>query len=279
MISIIITSFNEPHLERAINSILNQKINYKHEIIIAAPDKEAEKLTKKYKIKYFKDPEKGKSYALNLLLKKVKSEILILTDGDVYLGNNSINEILELFKDPLMGVATGRPMPEETRENKYGYFSNLLFYGAHKIRRKLFDEGKFLECSGYLFAFRNKVIREFPLDVAEDTIIPYIFSHKGYKIGYAEKALVYVKNPNNFKDWIKQKKRTAKGHETLTKYYPNFPRVKSFSNEIKYGFFWALGYPTTIRQMYWTILLIFYRLYLWIITLTEAKLLKKDYKD
>jgi len=279
MISIIITSFNEPHLERAINSILNQKINYKHEIIIAAPDKEAEKLTKKYKIKYFKDPEKGKSYALNLLLKKVKSEILILTDGDVYLGNNSINEILELFKDPLMGVATGRPMPEETRENKYGYFANLLFYGAHKIRKKLFNEKKFLECSGYLFAFRNNVIKNFPSDVAEDTIIPYLFWKEGYKVGYAEKALVYVKNPDNIKDWIKQKKRTAKGHETLKKYYSNFPRVKSFLNEIKYGLFWALSYPLTVREMFWTIQLFFVRIYMWITTLIESKLLKKDYKD
>ena len=278
MISIIITSFNEPNLERAIKSVLDQKINYKHKIIIVAPDKEAEKLTKKYKIKYFKDPGKGKSYALNLLLKKLKSDILILTDGDVYLANNSINNIMELFKDQVIGVVSGRPVPEESKNYKWGYFANLLFYGAHRIRKKLFLQGKFLECSGYLFAFRN-IIKEFPLDVAEDTIIPYIFSHKGYKIGYSEKALVYVKNPTNFKDWIKQKKRTAKGHETLKKYYPNFPRVKSFSNEIKYGFFWALGYPTTIRQMYWTILLIFYRLYLWIITLTEAKLLKKDYKD
>src|SRR3989344_2150315 len=101
MISIIITSFNEPKLERAIKSILEQKINYKYKIIVVAPDKEAEKLTRKYKIKYFKDPGKGKSYALNLLLKKLKSDILILTDGDVYLANNSINNIMELFQEDL----------------------------------------------------------------------------------------------------------------------------------------------------------------------------------
>ena len=37
--------------------------------------------------------------------------------------------------------------------------------------------------------------------------------------------------------------------------------------------------PQTVKEMYWTILLIFYRLYLWTITLTESKLFKKDYKD
>ncbi len=278
MISIIITSFNEPNLERAIKEILNQKINYKYEIIVVAPDENAEGLSKKYKTKYFKDSGNGKSFALNLLLKKIKSEILILTDGDVYLGNNSINEILNLFKDKKIGVVSGRPVPEESKENKWGYFAHLLFYGAHKIRKKLFKENKFLECSGYLFAFRN-IIKKFPLDVAEDTIIPYLFFKKNYKIGYAEKALVYVKNPNNFKDWIKQKKRTAKAHQNLLKYYPNFPRVKSFSNETKFGLFWALSYPKTIKEMYWTIQLFFIRFYMWLLTLTESSLLKKKYKD
>ena len=250
MISIIITSFNDPNLEKAIISILDQKINYKYELIIVAPDKEAEKLSKKYKIKYFKDPGIGKSYALNLLLKTLKSEILILTDGDVYLNNNSINEIMELFKDEKIGVVTGRVVSLDKKDDMLGYWSHLLAdNGAHKIRKKLFKQGKFLECSGYLFAFRNK-IKEFPLDVAEDTIIPYMFYIKNYRIGYAEKAIVYVKNPDNFKDWLKQRKRTAKAHETLTRYYPNLPRVKSFWNEIKFGFFVALSYPKTIKEMY-----------------------------
>ena len=279
MISIIITSFNDPNLEKAIISILDQKINYKYELIVVAPDKEAEKLSKKYKIKYFKDPGIGKSYALNLLLKTLKSEILILTDGDVYLNNNSINEIMELFKDEKIGVVTGRVVSLNKKDDMLGYWSNLLAdNGAHKIRKKLFKQGKFLECSGYLFAFRNK-IKEFPLDVAEDTIIPYMFYIKNYKIGYAEKAIVYVKNPDNFKDWLKQRKRTAKAHETLLKYYPNLPRVKSFWNEIKFGFFAALSYPKTIKEMYWTILLFFARAYMWILTLIESKLLKKQYQD
>ena len=279
MISIIITSFKEPILEKAVEAILSQKINYKHEIIIVAPDENAKTLAKKYKIKYFRDPGKGKSYALNLLLKRLKSDILILTDGDVYLGNNSINEIMKLFKDPIIGVVSGRPIPQENKNNKFGYWSYLLFYGAHKIRKKLFHENKFLECSGYLFAFRNNVIKSFPLDVAEDSIIPYMFYIKGYKIGYAEKAFVYVKNPDNFKDWLKQRKRTAKAHETLTKYYPNFPRIKSFWNEARIGFFWALGYPVTIKEMYWTILLFFLRAYMWILALAESKFIKKTYHD
>ena len=106
MISIIITSFNDPKLEMAIISVLKQKINQKYELIVVAPDKNAEILAKKYKVKYFKDEGKGKSFALNLLLKKLKSEILIFTDGDVFTDKNSINEILKLFEDKKVGIVT-----------------------------------------------------------------------------------------------------------------------------------------------------------------------------
>ena len=136
-----------------------------------------------------------------------------MTDGDVFVSDNAVNEILKLFKDSKIGVVTARPVSLNKKDNKYGYWSHfLLDVGAHYIsRKKRAAKGEFLECSGYLFAMRNGVIKEIPTDVAEDTIIPYLFWKGGYKVGYAEKALVYVKNPDNIKDWIKQKKRTAKG--------------------------------------------------------------------
>jgi len=284
-VSILITAFKEPHLERAITAILAQKIKYSYKLIVVAPDEEAKNLVKRYvkkykKIQYIKDPGIGKSYAINSILKKIKSDILILTDGDVYISEGSINEILELFKDPSIGVVTGRVVSMNNKNNVLGYWSHLLAdAGAHRIRKERFNQRKFLECSGYLFAFRNNIIKEFPIGVAEDSAIPYLFFSKGYKIGYAERALVYVKNPDNFKDWLKQRKRTAKAHETLTKYYPEFPKIKSFSNEIRKGFIWALGYPKTIKEMYWTMLLFSARLYMWLLTLTETRILKKEYKD
>lgn len=236
MISIIITAFKEPEtIGKAIESFLKQNIKEKYELIISAPDEETLNVAKKYssknkKIKLFKDPGKGKSYALNLLLKKIKGDILILTDGDVYVSEDSVEEILKEFQNSEIGCVTGRPVPLENKEIKYGYWANFLFESAHKLRKKLKKENNFLECSGYLWAFRNNVIDSFPLDVAEDTIVPYFFWEKGFKIGYSEKALVYVKNVNNWKEWISQKVRTSRAHETLDKYVntESIPRTKTF---------------------------------------------------
>ena len=219
MISIIITAFREPKVGIAIESFLNQNIKEKYELIVSAPDKETQETVKKYKkAKLFKDPGKGKGLALNLLFKKVKGDIIILTDGDVHVSENSVNELLKGFENPEVGCVAGRPFPEEDRKAKYGYWANLLFDSAHHLRKKLFSEGKFFQSSGYLCAIKGGIIKEIPLDAADDAIIPHFIFNEGYKIAYAEKALVFVKNVNNWKDWVSQKLRCARSHEPLGRY-------------------------------------------------------------
>lgn len=282
-LSIIITSFKEKNLQKTLESITSQKIDYPYNINIVSPDIEAKQLVNKMKkpnIRYFFDPGKGKSYAINLILKELKNDILILTDGDVILEKESINKVVEKFKDPQVGATTGRVISSNPKNTMGGYWSHLLAdAGAHKIRSILSKKEEFLECSGYLFAFRNNIITQIPLDVAEDTIIPYYFYTQGYKISYAPEARVYVKNPDNFKDWLKQRKRTSKAHETLTKYIEDFPKVKSFSNEIIKGTLWALAYPKNIKEFVWTIALFIARLYMWLNVFYDTRIGKRHYKD
>jgi len=284
MISIIINAFKEPKtIAKAIESFLVQNIKEDYELIVSAPDKETINAVRKYqiknkKIKIFVDPGKGKSYAINLALKKLKGRIIILTDGDVYVSKNSVNEIINEFKNEKIGCVSGHPIPQESKNTKYGYWANFLMDSAHKLRKNLKQQNKFLECSGYLWAFRNNIIDKFPIDVAEDTIVPSIFYKKSYKIGYAEHALVYVKNADNTKDWIKQKTRTHKSHGKLDLYVKQIPKVKTFKTEIK-GIFWLLSYPKNLREIFWTIQLVFLRLYTWIRYFFDTKFLNKTYYD
>jgi cellulose synthase/poly-beta-1,6-N-acetylglucosamine synthase-like glycosyltransferase len=286
MISIVITSFKEPVLIRkAIQAAMDNKINDKYELLVVAPDKETEEVvrefSKKYNfIKYFRDPGKGKSFALNKIFNILKGEIWIFTDGDVQIDKNAILELLKPFKEPKVGCVTGRPISTNSKKEILGYWSHLLFdAGAHNIRSELNKKGEFLEGTGYLFGFRKGIIKEIPLDVAEDTFIPYKVMKQGYDVRYADKAMVYVKNPTNLKDFIKQKVRTAKAHETLQDYEKQFPRVKSFKNEIFKGTKWALQYPTNLKEYLWTGLLFPTRLYIWMKVKWEDKITKNRYGD
>ncbi len=284
MISVIITAFREPNIRRAIDAVLAQELPEEFELIVAAPDAETENLVSNYKkkfpqIKYFKDPGRGKSFALNLLFKEARGGVMIFTDGDVILGKNAVKNILKYFVDKEVGVVSGRPVPTNSKDNMLGYWAHLLMEaGAHSIRQELFAQGKFLEASGYLLAIRASVISEIPLDVAEDAIIPYLFWKRGYKIAYAEDAEVFVKSADNFRDFVRQRVRTAKAHETLKKYAPDFPRVKTFRNEFLLGWHRALNYPRNFREFIWTLLLFLARLYIWLrVKYEHAR--GKRYKD
>ncbi|KHO55489.1 MAG: heptosyltransferase II [archaeon GW2011_AR19] len=281
-ITLLITAFKEPKtIIKAVEGALAQKTSRKYEIVVSAPDNETLDAIKKHKnLKIFKDPGKGKSYALNLIFEKLKTDILILTDGDVFISDNVVENFANLFLDSEIGCATGRPIPIENKKTKYGFWANFLFDSAHRLRKKAFQQNKFLECSGYLFAFRKEFIRKIPLDVAEDTLIPYLFWQKGYKIGYSENSRVYVKNVDNFRDWINQKIRTSKAHETLYKYVDikTTPRIKTFKTEAK-GFFSLFSYPENFQQFWWSSLLALSRFYMWMKVFYDTKFKKKHYQD
>ena len=284
-ITLLITAYKEPNIREAIEAALNQKTGYNYEILISVPDKETIEIVKKYsskdkRITIFKDPGKGKSYALNLIFSNLNTDILILTDGDVYTSNNTVEDIANIFLDPEIGCVSGRPVPQEDKSKKYGYWANFLFDAAHKIRKKAHESDSFLECSGYLFAFRKQFIQKIPIDVAEDTVIPFIFWGKGYRIGYVETAEVFVKNANNLKDWIKQKIRTHKSHGRLSRYVDiiTTSKVKSFKLESR-GFFQLMRYPTNLQELLWTFELAAARLYTWIRFFLDTHIFDRHYND
>ena len=282
MISIIITAFKESKtIERAIRSIAEQELPI-NEIIVIAPDDEtlhaAKKLSNKYKqIKLIKDFGRGKPAALNLAVSKATGDILILTDGDVFVGKDSIEYLISLFHDKKIGAATGRPISISPRNNKYGFWAYLLTEIAHERRRKAFAENKRFFCSGYLFAIRKKIFPKLSEELlSEDGYISHKVYESGYKIAYAEKAEVYVKYPDNFKDWIKQKRRSVGGYNQIKKMISI--DIRSFSSESSGGFAF-LKYIGSIQGMFWLFELFMARIYLWLVIYRDINIRKKSQKE
>ncbi len=283
-ITLLIMAFNEPNIQKAVESALNQKTRYDYEVLVSIPDIKTQKIVEKYvkkdKLRLIKDSGKGKSFALNEAISNLKTDILILTDGDVYISENCVEDIVNAFFDPEVGCLSGRPVPQESKNNKYGYWANFLFDAAHRIRKKAAQTDSFLECSGYLFAFRKEFIKNIPLNVAEDTVIPYFFWKKGYKIDYVETGKVYVRNARNIRDWVKQKLRTHKSHGDLGRYVDviTTPKVKSFRTESK-GIFWLLSYPSNLVEMVWAMELALARLYTWGMFFLHTHIIDRRYQD
>jgi cellulose synthase/poly-beta-1,6-N-acetylglucosamine synthase-like glycosyltransferase len=290
MIHIIITAYGEPKsTEQCINSIIKQNIKIPYKIIVSDPFTETkwmleEKFPNNKNIEYFEDEDKGKSYALNQLLKKFysknKEDILIFTDGDVFLEDNSINSIIDSFKDLKIGGVCSSLISINPRNNMYGYWSHLAFDEMNKTRSKLSKENKFFELSGYLFAIRNNVIESFPTEASEDNVIPTLFWKKDYKMKYVENSKVYVLNPKNFKDWLTQKKRNIKGHIALKSQVGILDiRKNTIFHEALRGVKFLFTHPKNTKEFIWFILMAFARLYAWLIAMYEVKIKKQKYKD
>src|SRR3989344_4084807 len=131
MISIIITAYKEANsIGKSIEAILRNKLAH-YEILVLAPDEETLNIARLYaskdkNINVIKDKGEGKPSALNLAFKVAKGDILILTDGDVYINNNAIPLILKKFEDQQIGAVTGRPISINNRRTMLGFWSNLL---------------------------------------------------------------------------------------------------------------------------------------------------------
>jgi cellulose synthase/poly-beta-1,6-N-acetylglucosamine synthase-like glycosyltransferase len=225
-------------------------------------------------IRHITDPGKGKPTALNTAFRHAKGEILILSDGDVYVGRDSVKHLLAPFKNQEVGAVSARPMSINPKTTMLGYWSHLLTdAGAHLAR----TEDTFIICTGYLFAMR-KLIDTIPHNaLADDAVMSYMIWQKGYRIMYAPSARVYVKYPTTFNDWILQKKRSAGGYHQIPSFFGNVPVMRGFRRELLLGWYKALRYPRGCKEFTWTIALFLARLYLWIRIFIDIKVRKESF--
>lgn len=281
MISIIITSYKEPDtIGKAIECILKNNLE-DYEILVTAPDKETLEAAKKYsienkKIKLIKDLGKGKPLALRLAVSKAKGEILVLTDGDVYVEKNSINLLSEFFKNSQVGAVSGNPVSLNSKNNMLGFWAYVLTNIADERRKKAVRLGRRLFCSGYLFAIRKKLFPILAEEIlSEDGLISHKVYEQGYKIAYSDNSEVYVKYPTTIRDWIIQKKRSAGGYNQIKKLIK--VEIRSFKKE-SMGAFSLFKYVSNFKEFLWLILLFLIRIYLWILIYKDINIQKKSHK-
>ena len=277
MISILVTAFKEQRtIGRAIEAILNQKVK-NSEILVSAPDEETIMAAKKYsksKVRVFKDSGEGKPNALNMLVKKARGDLLVLTDGDVFTDSNSINPLLRHFKDKRVGSVSSRVVSINGRKNMFGFWSEILTSVNHIQRLR--DKGNTI-CSGYLYAVRKELFPNLQKNtLAEDAVVSLNVIAKGYHSIYEPSSLVFVKYPTNLPDWISQKKRTA-GRVFQISNKSNKNKLRRLKDEVSAGIF-SLREVESIHEFIWLILLFIMRSYIWARILLDFRLWNRSYR-
>ena len=283
MISIIITAYKESKtIGRAIDSILKNNLKEEFEVLVTAPDKETLGVVRKYSIKnknirIVKDMGEGKPTALNLAVSKAKGEILVLTDGDVYIGGDSLKPLLESLKNKEIGAVSGNPVSLDSKKNMLGFWAYVLTNVANDRRERLEKSGRRFFCSGYLFAIRKRLFPNLPEEIlSEDGFISNNVYKNDFKIGYSEKSKVFIKYPTTFGDWIIQKKRSAGGYNQIKKL--TGVEMRSFKKE-SFGAFSLFKYVSNLKELFWLFTLFLSRIYLWLLIYMDNNLKNKSHKE
>ncbi|OGM18889.1 hypothetical protein A2686_05135 [Candidatus Woesebacteria bacterium RIFCSPHIGHO2_01_FULL_38_10] len=278
-VSVIITTSRELHtISQSIEAVLPQ-LSPSDELLIISPDNLGG-IVKKYNkrnkhVRWIRDKGKGKPSALNLGFQKVHGDILILSDGDVFINKDALSYLTEPFGNVEVGAVSGHPVSIEKKDRMFGFWSHLLTDTAHQMRLRKSRENKFLECSGYLYAIRKGIVNRVPEDaLAEDAVISHIVADKGLKIKYAPQATVYVKYPKNYKDWLRQKVRSSGGYtQTYVTESPHKMRTPLY--EILSNPSIIIRYPEGFKEVIWTMALFLARVHLWILVAVKLHFLRQ----
>ena len=160
---------------------------------------------------------RGKAAVLNDGLAAARYELIVTIDGDSRLNRDALTAIVErLMSDPdntqaVAGAVLVRNSRANllTRAQEWDYFLGIA---AVKRMQSLYQGT--LVAQGAFSIYRKQALIEaggWPDTVGEDIVLSWALLSKGYRIGYAEDAIVWTNAPTQLKQFARQRQRWARG--------------------------------------------------------------------
>ncbi len=152
-------------------------------------------------------PERlGKASAVNLFLKNAKEQICLLVNSDSSLDTDTVEFLIKPFNDPDVGMTGGRPIPLHYAACFANRITNFMWGLHHDISLRAPKMGE-------IVAFRKDIVQKINENTAVDEVyIEWQIKNSRYKTIYVPEAKLYIRTPDNIKDFISQRRRIAAGH-------------------------------------------------------------------
>ncbi|WP_308514443.1 glycosyltransferase [Sphingomonas flavescens] len=171
---------------------------------------------------------RGKAAVLNGGLAAARHSLVCTIDGDSRLRADSMTEIVERYlSDPpgTMAVA-GAVLVRNSRASLITAAQEWdYFHGIAAVKRMQSMYQGTLVAQGAFSLYRKDALEAvggWPESVGEDIVMTWAMLQKGYRVGYAEDAIVFTDAPTSFRQFYQQRKRWSRGlieamqrHKTL----------------------------------------------------------------
>lgn len=219
------------------------------------------------RIKLISQPKReGKSSAINLWLKSVAGEILILESADTIPDESSLEKLTAPFENKTIGMTGAHPIPVDDPKTLMGFATHLLWRLHHIIA---LENPKM----GEVVAFRS-IVKSIPEKSAVDEgSIEAEIVKNGYQIVYAPEATIKNKGPETISDFLRQRRRIFAGHLWLKN---NFDHQVSTMNGIKIFKILVKNLDWNSREIIFTPLVILLEIWGRFLGWYDYKILKKN---
>jgi cellulose synthase/poly-beta-1,6-N-acetylglucosamine synthase-like glycosyltransferase len=208
--SVIIPAYNaEKTIGQCLEALENQSFRDFETIVVddGSKDKTAEIVEKFKGVKLLQQKNSGPASARNFGAKSTNCEIIVFTDSDCIAEKNFLNEILAPFSDKKVAGVQGKyksrqkelvarltQLEIEQRHEKMARQESIDFMGSYAAayKKSVFDEMKGFDTS-------------FPMASGEDTDLSFRIAKAGYKMVFAEKAIVWHTHPSSLWKYLRIK--------------------------------------------------------------------------
>jgi cellulose synthase/poly-beta-1,6-N-acetylglucosamine synthase-like glycosyltransferase/peptidoglycan/xylan/chitin deacetylase (PgdA/CDA1 family) len=162
-----------------------------------------------------RQPNIGKSAALNHGIAVARHEILVTVDADTVFEPTTLARLVQPFRDQRVGAVAGNTKVGN-RRGILGRWQHIDYVMGFNLDRRMYDV---LECMptvpGAIGAFRRTALERIggfsAATLAEDTDATIALGRKGWRVAYAEDALAFTEAPGTLGELWRQRYRWSYG--------------------------------------------------------------------
>ncbi len=204
----------------------------KHVWVTDGSDDGTPDMLRKYEgVEVYHKPERaGKIAAMNRGLEFVKTPIVIFSDGNTMLGNESIRRIVHLFSNPKTGCVSGEKRIYQKESDSAAGTEGIYWKYESTLKKWDAELYSVVGAAGELFAIRTELYQHVEGDtLLDDFIVSLRVAKQGYTIQYDPEAYAIETSSASVKEELKRKIRIAAGG------IQSIIRLKDLLNFFKYG--------------------------------------------
>src|SRR5690606_16464809 len=161
----------------------------------------------------YKEERQGKVHAINRAMEYVKTEIVVFTDANTYLNEDSLITICNHYRDPHVGGVAGEKRIFSGKRADASAAGEGLYWKYESTLKHLDSElNSAVGAAGELFSIRRSLYVPIPAYIIlDDFVISMQIAQLGYRIIYEPEAYALESSSSSIQEELKRKIRIAAG--------------------------------------------------------------------